>query len=158
VPWGSTQPLKMSTRKTPGGKDGPCVRVTTLAPSWCRKSRKFENLNLLVSQRAAKLVAGNLYLYLYTFVPFQCLDQQAEALRKWTRSSVQFTFPTRFFLLQLQHSSRDSSVGFMTRPWAGRPGLESWLEGESFLQSKTCSLVLGTTQSVMQWIPGFFLS
>jgi hypothetical protein len=37
---GSTQPLKMSTRKTPGGKDGRCVRVTTLPPSWCRKSGK----------------------------------------------------------------------------------------------------------------------
>jgi hypothetical protein len=30
---GSTQPLKMSTRKTPGGEDGRCVRVTTLPPS-----------------------------------------------------------------------------------------------------------------------------
>jgi hypothetical protein len=30
---GSTQPLKMSTRKTPGGKDGRCARVTTLPPS-----------------------------------------------------------------------------------------------------------------------------
>jgi hypothetical protein len=29
----STQPLKMSTRKTPGGKGGRCVRVTTLPPS-----------------------------------------------------------------------------------------------------------------------------
>jgi hypothetical protein len=30
---GSTEPLKMSTRKTPGGKDGRCVSVTTLPPS-----------------------------------------------------------------------------------------------------------------------------
>jgi hypothetical protein len=30
----------MSTRKTPGGKDGRCVRVTTFPPSQCRKSRK----------------------------------------------------------------------------------------------------------------------
>jgi hypothetical protein len=30
---GSTHPLKMSTRKTPVGKDGRCVRVTTLPPS-----------------------------------------------------------------------------------------------------------------------------
>jgi hypothetical protein len=29
----STQPLKMSTRTTPGGKGGRCVRVTTLPPS-----------------------------------------------------------------------------------------------------------------------------
>jgi hypothetical protein len=30
---GSTQPLKMSTRKTPGSKDGRGVRFTTLPPS-----------------------------------------------------------------------------------------------------------------------------
>ena len=30
----------MSIRKTPGGKDGRCVRVTTLPPSYCRKSCK----------------------------------------------------------------------------------------------------------------------
>jgi hypothetical protein len=30
---GSTQPLKMSTRKTSHGKGGRCVRVTTLPPS-----------------------------------------------------------------------------------------------------------------------------
>jgi hypothetical protein len=30
---GSTRPLKMSTRKTPGGKGGRRVRVTTLPPS-----------------------------------------------------------------------------------------------------------------------------
>ena len=30
---GSTQPLKMSIRKTPGGEGGRCVRVTTLPPS-----------------------------------------------------------------------------------------------------------------------------
>jgi hypothetical protein len=30
---GSTQPLKMSTRKIPGGEGGRCVRVATLPPS-----------------------------------------------------------------------------------------------------------------------------
>jgi hypothetical protein len=30
---GLTQPLKMSTRETPGGEGGRCVRVTTLPPS-----------------------------------------------------------------------------------------------------------------------------
>jgi hypothetical protein len=30
---GSTQPLKMSTKKTPGGEDGRCVSVTTLPSS-----------------------------------------------------------------------------------------------------------------------------
>jgi hypothetical protein len=30
---GSTQPLRISTRKTPGGEDGRCVRVTNLPPS-----------------------------------------------------------------------------------------------------------------------------
>jgi hypothetical protein len=33
VSWGSTQPLKMSTRKTPGDNDGRCLRVTMLPPS-----------------------------------------------------------------------------------------------------------------------------
>jgi hypothetical protein len=32
VPLGSTQPLKMSTRKIPGSKAGRCVRLTTLPP------------------------------------------------------------------------------------------------------------------------------
>jgi hypothetical protein len=30
---GSTQPLKISTRKTPGGEGGWCIRVTTIPPS-----------------------------------------------------------------------------------------------------------------------------
>jgi hypothetical protein len=30
---GLIQPVKMSTRKTPGGEGGRCVRVTTLPPS-----------------------------------------------------------------------------------------------------------------------------
>jgi hypothetical protein len=29
---GSTEPLKMNTRKTPGGEGGRCVRATTLPP------------------------------------------------------------------------------------------------------------------------------
>jgi hypothetical protein len=31
---------KMSTRKTPRGDGGQCVGLTTIPPSWCRKSRK----------------------------------------------------------------------------------------------------------------------
>jgi hypothetical protein len=31
---------KNEYQETPGGKDGRCVRVTTLPPSQCRKSRK----------------------------------------------------------------------------------------------------------------------
>jgi hypothetical protein len=60
---GSTQPLKMSTRKTPEGKDGRCVWVKTLPPSQCRKSRKSGSLDLPGPQGPAWPVAGKLYLY-----------------------------------------------------------------------------------------------
>jgi hypothetical protein len=43
---GSTQPLKISTKKAPEDKDSQCIRVTTLPPSQCRKSRKSGSLNL----------------------------------------------------------------------------------------------------------------
>jgi hypothetical protein len=59
---GSIQPLKMSTRKTPGGKDGRCVRVTTLPPSLCRKSRKSGALIFRIPKGLLRSVAGNLYL------------------------------------------------------------------------------------------------
>jgi hypothetical protein len=54
----STQPLKMSTRKTPRGKDGRCVRVTTLPPSFCLKSRKCGSLNLPEPQGPAQACSG----------------------------------------------------------------------------------------------------
>jgi hypothetical protein len=48
----------MSTRKTPEGKDGWCVGMTTLPPSYCRKSRQLGSLNL---PDAEKPVEGKLY-------------------------------------------------------------------------------------------------
>jgi hypothetical protein len=60
---GSTQPLEMSTRKTPGGKDGRCVRVTTLPPSLCRKSRRSRSLNLLDPQVRRQACSGKLPFY-----------------------------------------------------------------------------------------------
>jgi hypothetical protein len=61
---GSTQPLKISTRKTPGGEGSRCVMVTTLPPSQCRKSRRSRSLNLLEPQEPHQACAENLYLYL----------------------------------------------------------------------------------------------
>ena len=56
--------IKMSTKKTPGGKDGRCVRVTTLPPSQCRKSGDSRSLNLPGPQKGLlRPVAGKLYLF-----------------------------------------------------------------------------------------------
>jgi hypothetical protein len=59
---GSTQPLKMSTRKIPGGEDGRCVRVTTLPTSKRRKSRKSGAVTDRIPKGLLRPVAGNLYL------------------------------------------------------------------------------------------------
>jgi hypothetical protein len=56
----STQPLNMSTRKTPGGEGGRCVKMTTLQPSSCRKSRRSRSLNLLEPQEPFQACSGNL--------------------------------------------------------------------------------------------------
>jgi hypothetical protein len=56
---GVIQPLKMSTRKTPGGEGGRCVRVTTLLPSQCRMSRRSRSLNLLEPQEPHQSCSGN---------------------------------------------------------------------------------------------------
>jgi hypothetical protein len=42
----------------PGGKDGRCVRVTTLPPTWCRKSRRSRSLNLPESQEPLQACSG----------------------------------------------------------------------------------------------------
>jgi hypothetical protein len=55
---GSTLALEMSTRKTPGGEGGRCVRVTTLPPSYFRKSRRFRSLNLLEPQEPHQACSG----------------------------------------------------------------------------------------------------
>jgi hypothetical protein len=60
---GSTHPLKMSTRKTPGGEGGRCVRLTTLPPSYCWKSRKSGALTYRIPKSLLRPVAGKLYLY-----------------------------------------------------------------------------------------------
>jgi hypothetical protein len=49
----------------PGDKDGRCVRVKTLPPSKCRKSRKSGALTFRISRP----VAGQLYLYFYFYTP-----------------------------------------------------------------------------------------
>ena len=62
---GSTEPLKMSTRETPGGEGGRCVRVTTyhLHSAQCR-----DDPGALTSWNPnshIRLVTENLYLYFY---------------------------------------------------------------------------------------------
>jgi hypothetical protein len=49
---------KNEYRELPGGKDGRCVRVTTLPPSWCRKSRRSGSLNLLESEEPLQACSG----------------------------------------------------------------------------------------------------
>jgi hypothetical protein len=63
---GSTQPLKIRTRKTSGDKDGRCVRVTTLPPSQCRMSRRSGNLNLPDPQGPAQACSGKTLPLTYT--------------------------------------------------------------------------------------------
>jgi hypothetical protein len=41
-----------------GGKDGRCVRVTFIPPSWCRKSRRSRGLSLLEPQGPAQACSG----------------------------------------------------------------------------------------------------
>ena len=48
----------MNTRKTHGGKDGQCVRLTTLPPSSCRMSRRSRSLNLLEPQELHQACRG----------------------------------------------------------------------------------------------------
>jgi hypothetical protein len=70
---GSTQPLKMSTRKTTGGEGGRCVRVTTLPPSQCRKSRRSRSLNLLKPQEAFHACSGKPLPFTFTVMTQQIL-------------------------------------------------------------------------------------
>ena len=61
---GSTQPLvKMSTRNSPGGKGGRCVRLTTYHHT-VSLSRNLGALTLLDPSGPAWPVTGVLYLYL----------------------------------------------------------------------------------------------
>ena len=65
---GSTQPLKMSTRDSPGGKGGPCVRLTTYHP--CSAERQeIRGLNLPGTHWVISTACcgRDLYLYLYLY-------------------------------------------------------------------------------------------
>jgi hypothetical protein len=54
----STHPLKMSTRNTPGGKDGRCVRVTNFTTFIVPKVEKIRSLNLPDLQGPAQACSG----------------------------------------------------------------------------------------------------
>jgi hypothetical protein len=55
--------FKNEYQDIPGGKDGRCVRVTTLPPS-CAECLEFWSLNLPETPKATRPVVGLLYLYL----------------------------------------------------------------------------------------------
>jgi hypothetical protein len=65
---GSTRPLtEMSTRSISWGKDGRCVRLTTLPPS-CAVVTKSGNLNFLETSgplQASNGTALPIYIYIY---------------------------------------------------------------------------------------------
>jgi hypothetical protein len=67
VPWGRLSLQKWVQGKTPGGKDGRCVRVTTLPPSECRNSRKSGALTCRIPKGLIRPVVGKLYLYLLQY-------------------------------------------------------------------------------------------
>ena len=54
----------MSTRKTPGGEDGRCVRVTTLPPDRAECRDDPGTLTSGNSKSHSRLVAENLFFYL----------------------------------------------------------------------------------------------
>jgi hypothetical protein len=60
---GSSQPLKMSTRKTPGGKGGRCVRVTTYHLHSAESRDDPGALTSWNPKSHSRLVAENLYLF-----------------------------------------------------------------------------------------------
>jgi hypothetical protein len=61
---GSTQPLKMSTRNSPGGESGRCVELTTNHPSSVER-KEIRGLNLPGPPRPpGGLLREYLYLYL----------------------------------------------------------------------------------------------
>jgi hypothetical protein len=49
---------KNEYQENPGGKNGRCVRLTTLSPSYCLKSRKSGSLNLPDPQGPAQACGG----------------------------------------------------------------------------------------------------
>jgi hypothetical protein len=61
---GSTQPLKMSTRNSPGGEGGRCVELTTNHPSSAER-QEIRGLNLPGPPRAP---GGLLREYLYLYI------------------------------------------------------------------------------------------
>jgi hypothetical protein len=53
---------KIEYQEIPGGKDGRCIRVTTLPASYCRKSRKFVALIYWIPKGLLRPAAGKIYL------------------------------------------------------------------------------------------------
>ena len=88
-----------------------------------------------------------------TFFPFN-IYQRTLTLRTWTGISVDFTLTKQFLLWQLQHWSRDGSVGIRTWLWTGRWGLNPGMKERLFPFSGTSRLASEPTQPLIQWVPG----
>jgi hypothetical protein len=61
---------KNEYQETLRGKDGQCVRVTTLPPPLCRTSWKSGPLIYLIPKGLFRPVAEHLYLYLYLYLEY----------------------------------------------------------------------------------------
>jgi hypothetical protein len=90
---------KNEYQETPGGKNGRCLRVTTLPTSLCRKSRRSGALTYRIPKGLLRPVAGKLYLYLQTSLL---------AIKKAVQPS---TFSTRN-QYNLRRSLQESSITF----------------------------------------------
>jgi hypothetical protein len=53
---------KSEYQDSPGGKDGRCIRVTTLPPSQCQKPRKSNALTYRIPKGLLRPVAGKFYI------------------------------------------------------------------------------------------------
>jgi hypothetical protein len=89
---GSTQPLNMSTRNSPGGEGGRCFELTTNHPSSAER-QEIRGLNLPGPPRApGGLLREYLYLYLYNCSVALCGDLLNRVLPKSVQKYGQYIY------------------------------------------------------------------